>query len=239
MKLYVYCVADHDPGFAKPLVGLAGSEVKFLAFDDLVVGTSKFSGEVVEVNRANILLHDIVIRETFSQSTVLPFRFGTLLSATSLESYIRSKRPALEERLESLRNRVEMSVKIVWRNQGPEKSSNEKQDLELGKGTAFLLAKRDELLVDQEIDREARAVAESLKQRLSEMVRNELVAVHPKQRLLSASFLIERGMDTVFRQIVDKFTVERPDLHFLTSGPWPPYTFANIELEFQTHFGVS
>jgi len=33
--------------------------------------------------------------------------------------------------------------------------------------------------------------------------------------------------------------VERPELHFLTSGPWPPYTFANIDLEFETQFGVS
>jgi len=32
---------------------------------------------------------------------------------------------------------------------------------------------------------------------------------------------------------------ERPDLHFLLSGPWPPYSFANIELDVKTQFGVS
>ena len=31
----------------------------------------------------------------------------------------------------------------------------------------------------------------------------------------------------------------RPELHFLVSGPWPPYTFSNIELEFKSQFGVS
>jgi hypothetical protein len=31
----------------------------------------------------------------------------------------------------------------------------------------------------------------------------------------------------------------RPELHFLFSGPWPPYSFANIELEFKSQIGVS
>ena len=156
MKLYVYCVADREPGFAKPLVGLANNEVEFLTFDDLVVAASEFSDEVVEVNRANVLVHDAVIREAFSQSTVLPFRFGTLLSTTRLESYIRSKTRTLAERLESLRNCVEMSVKIIWRHEVSKESTSEEPDPELGKGTAFLLAKRNELLVDEELDREAR-----------------------------------------------------------------------------------
>ena len=240
MKIYVYCVADREPVFAKHLVGLANNEVEFLRFDELVVGASQFSGDVVEVNRENVLLHDSVIRQVFSQVAILPFRFGTSLTSASLESYMRSKHHALAERLASLRNCVEMSIKVIWRNQVASKPRSEKPDPELGKGTAFLMAKREELLVDEELDREARTVADWIKQRLSEIVRKEQVSVQPKQKLvLSASYLIERGKETDFGQIVDKLRIERPELHFLTSGPWPPYTFANIELEFETHFGVS
>jgi Gas vesicle synthesis protein GvpL/GvpF len=240
MKLYVYCVADREPVFARPLVGFANNEVEFLKFGELVVGASQFNGEVVEVNRGNVLLHDAVIREVFSQVTILPFRFGTSLTSESLESYMRSKHQPLAERLASLRNCIEMSVKIIWRNQVSSKPRNEKPDTGLGKGTAFLLAKREELLVDEKLEREARTVADWIKERLSEVVRKEHVSVQPKHKLvLSASYLIERGKETDFGQIVDKLRIERPDLHFLTSGPWPPYTFANIELEFETHFGVS
>ena len=240
MKLYVYCVADSEPSFARPLVGLANNDVEFLKFGELVVGASQFNGEVVEVNRENVLLHDAVIREVFSQVTILPFRFGTSLTSTSLESYMRSKHQALAERLSSLRNCVEMSVKIIWRNQVVSKPRDEKPDPELGQGTAFLLAKREQLLVDENLDREARTMADWIRERLSGVVLNEQVSVQPKQKLvLSASYLVERGRETDFGQIVDKLRIERPDLHFLTSGPWPPYTFANIELEFETHFGVS
>ncbi len=239
MKLYVYCVADREPRFARPLVGLGDNEVEFLEFDELVVGASKFNGDLVEVSRANVVLHDAVIREVFSQVTVLPFRFGTLLPSSVLESYVRSRHQALAERLSDLRDCIEMSVKIIWRRTESE-SAPETPVPDVGEGTAFLLSKRKQFLVDEELDREAREVAEWIKGRLSGVARREQVSIEPKQKLvLSASYLIKRDKETEFGQIVDILRIERPDLHFLFSGPWPPYTFANIELEFQTHFGVS
>ena len=62
MKLYVYCVTDQKPPFPLTLVGLADKEVEFLSFKGLFVVTSKFDGDVVTVNRENVLRHDAVIR---------------------------------------------------------------------------------------------------------------------------------------------------------------------------------
>jgi hypothetical protein len=49
----------------------------------------------------------------------------------------------------------------------------------------------------------------------------------------------DRINETDFRSELEGLRDERPELHFLVSGPWPPYTFANIDLEFETQFGVS
>jgi hypothetical protein len=38
---------------------------------------------------------------------------------------------------------------------------------------------------------------------------------------------------------VQEIRNNRPDLSIRLSGPWPPYSFANIELEFKSQFGVS
>ena len=57
--------------------------------------------------------------------------------------------------------------------------------------------------------------------------------------VLSAAHLVERSKIGLYREKVAKLREERPELHFLMSGPWPPYTFANIELEFKSQFGVS
>ena len=50
---------------------------------------------------------------------------------------------------------------------------------------------------------------------------------------------VERAKIVSIEEKLAKARQERPELHFLFSGPWPPYTFANIELEFKTQFGVS
>ena len=240
MKLYVYCVADRNPGFVTPQVGLGANEVEFLKFGDLVVGASKFGGEVVEVNRENAMAHDAVVRRIFSEVTVLPFRFGTLITNEKLDSYMRSKHISLAERLASLQNCVEMSVKVIWRNDVDSKPQNTNFPSGLGEGTAFLLSKREQIRADDQLSREAGAIAGSLANELGSLIRSEKVTIEPRQKLVvSASYLIERGSETDFRELLKEVDSERSDLHFLTSGPWPPYTFANIELEFETHFGVS
>ncbi len=54
-----------------------------------------------------------------------------------------------------------------------------------------------------------------------------------------APISLRRDCETDFRSELEALRTERPELHFLISGPWPPYTFANIDLEFETQFGVS
>ena len=72
------------------------------------------------------------------------------------------------------------------------------------------------------------------------LVRDEHVTVRPSERLLlAAAHLVERVNIQKYRARVAEARQNRPELHFLVSGPWPPYTFANIELEFKTQFGVS
>jgi gas vesicle protein GvpL/GvpF len=50
---------------------------------------------------------------------------------------------------------------------------------------------------------------------------------------------VERDFVDEYRARLKVARAERPDLHFLVSGPWAPYSFANIDLEFTTRFGVS
>jgi len=57
--------------------------------------------------------------------------------------------------------------------------------------------------------------------------------------ILVAAHLVERAVVEQYRARVKTAREERPELHFLVSGPWPPYSFANIELEFKSQFGVS
>ena len=242
MKVYLYCVTDANPNLSDDLNGLDDQIVEVISNRSLFVVASKFESEAVAVSRENVLQHEAIVRKAFSTTTVLPFRFGTLVTETGLETYLKARESSLLDRLEQVRDCVEMSVKIIWQNSSEiEDSGCAVPNLDGARaGTAFLVLKRQELLGNDRVEQEARELEAWLGAGLRDIVRQEQITIEPKQRLvLSASYLVERARLTDYRRELGRLQAERTDLHFLSSGPWPPYTFSNIDLEFGTHFGVS
>ena len=245
MKLYVYCIAedvdDLAEGSDKPsnsMSGIAGAPVRSLNIGDFSLLVSDFAGEAVPVTRENALAHAAVVQGVLERTTPLPFRFGTLVTQQQLESYISSKGEALKSKLEQVRGCVEMSVKIIWNREWTEEPANKSDQQK--PGTAFLSEKRQEILGGEARATEAKRVAEWLQSQIREVVKETQSTTNPTDKLiLAAAHLVERDGVQLYRTKVAEARRERPELHFLVSGPWPPYSFANIDLEFKTHFGVS
>jgi len=242
MKFYLYCVTDADPNLTDELNGLDNQLVEVVNSQSLFVVASKFEGDAVPVTREKVLQHESIVRKAFASTTVLPFRFGTLVTEAGLGMYLKARESSLLDRLEKVRDCVEMSVKIIWQNSFEIEDSGGvvPESNAVGAGTAFLMLKRQELLGNDLVEQEARALEAWLARGFRDIVRQEQITIEPKQRLvLSASYLVERARLADYRRELGRLQAERTSLHFLSSGPWPPYTFANIDLEFGTHFGVS
>jgi hypothetical protein len=201
---------------------------------------SEFDGDTVAITRENVMAHDALVGGVLVEVTPLPFRFGTLATREQITSFLVSRGKALKVKLAEVRNCVEMSIKVIWT---PFKSDTANLDVadEIDRpGAAFLKAKRREILGDEALVEAARQLSSWLHDRTSRFVSAEDVAVRPSQKLVvTASHLVERGRIEDYQQAVKQVVEERPDLHFLASGPWAPYSFVNIDLEFKTHFGVS
>lgn len=238
MKLYVYCLAEGVDKIAETIHGVSGAPVRLVKIEDFSVLVSKLEIDTVPVNRENVLAHAAVVRSVMDQATPLPFRFGTFVTEAQLSSYITTRKPALEAKLAHVRNCVEMSVKIIWEIAKPEQG--EPPVAEQGAGTAFLVEKRRELRGDERRAADAEEVANWLHRSVIGRTRDEQVSLRPNETLmLAASHLVERAQLEQYRQQIAEARENRPELHFLVSGPWPPYSFVNIELEFKTQFGVS
>jgi len=239
MKYYAYCVARREiPEVNRP--GIENQILENLQFDDVIVIVSKFAGDIVQVTRPNVLAHEAVVRAVMSFSTPLPFRFGTLVSEVGLRNFVESRRPSLLARLDAIQNCVEMSVKIIWPIRPDDSSEGAPVPGNMGAGTAFLRNKKLELLGNERLHDEAEEIRGWLSNGLKGKVRQEFVTVEPRSKIVvSGAFLIEKLTENEFKNSVKLLQESRPELHFLTSGPWPPYTFANIDLEFETQFRVS
>jgi hypothetical protein len=192
----------------------------------------------VAVTRENALAHAAVVRSVFERTTPLPFRFGTLVGEEQLRNYLAARKSALETKLSHVRDCVEMSVKIIWDEANIE-VPKEQQPV-AGIGASFLAEKRREILGDEARATRATGISAWLGETVGSLSRDEQLTVRPGEKLvLAAAHLVKRSDIAEYRERLAKARHERPELHFLVSGPWPPYSFANIELEFKTQFGVS
>lgn len=238
MKLYVYCLTEDVHAAPESLTGIAGNQVRLVRVGEFSLLVSDFSGDKVLINRHNVLAHAVVIQRALTHTTPLPFRFGTVVDEEQLRNYVTAKRDALAAKLKGIRGCVEMNVKLIWQNGGVmEQRLPEVADKP---GTAFLAQKRRELLGSETRVAEAKKVASWLEQHMGEIIKERRIEESRTDKLiLTAAHLVEREAVEQYRARLKAARAERPELHFLVSGPWAPYSFANIELEVRSQFGVS
>ena len=238
MKLYVYCLAEKTDAPGAPSIGISGAAINLIDVEGFSLLVSQFEGDSAPpVTRDNVLTHDAVVRSVFSETTPLPFRFGTVQTETQLRSYITTHKKALETKLAAVSGCVEMSVKIISNTTDLNTTA---EPAEQGPGARFLKEKQRELLGSERRMQEAREVAAWLEEQVGSFVRQEEISLCPTEKLIvAAAHLVVREQVTTYRDRLASARDLRPQLHFLMSGPWPPYTFSNIELEFKTRFGVS
>jgi hypothetical protein len=241
MKLYLYCLADSVDALEQAPLGISGAPVRVLKSENLSLLVSDLDVDSVSVTRENALAHAAIVRSVLDRTTPLPFRFGTIVTEQQLQSYLSTHKPALENKLASVRGCVEMSVKIIWENSAEKRPEThaKTQASAQGEGTTFLTEKRRQIIGGEQRAAEAKEISTWLHENLGRLIRDEQVTIRPTERLvLAAAHLIEGAKIAQYRKRVAETCRNRPELHFLLSGPWPPYSFANIELEFKTQFGV-
>lgn len=221
-----------------PTLGISGASVWIWKTGDLSVLVSDIDADSVPVTRDNALAHAAVVRSILNRTTPLPFRFGTIVTDEQLRSYVSAHRSALETKLAALRGCIEMSVKIIWESVQTDEATSSPHSAQ-GPGATFLAEKRREILGDETKAGQATEISTWLHEQVQDLIRDEQVTLRPTEKLvLAAAHLIERTKIAQYREKLIEVRQKRPELHFLLSGPWPPYSFANIELEFKTQFGV-
>jgi len=238
MKLYVYCLAEGVDRLDKTPRGVAGTAVQIAKFEDLSALVSVCRSDAFQVTRKNALAHHEVVRSITQQTTPLPARFGTLVTVQQLQNYVSTHRPAIKAKLAHVRGRAEMNVRMIANKDPLQKSKNEDAP---GPGTAFLLEKRKEILSEEAEVAQKNQLSAWLREKLGDLIKEEKISVNSSETVIlaKADHLIERVDVQEYRTRMAQAVEERPEVRFMVSGPWPPYSFANIELEFSRQFGVT
>ena len=246
LKRYLYAIVqsgdtlilDARNGYAVPLRNIPYQGIGAVV-GDFIPGKGAVTPE-------NVLRHERIVEQLMHRFTLLPVRFGTVLADDrEVEALLAARYAAFQRNLQRVANRVELGILVLWRDEeirreievaSPLDERNRAEVALAGPGRNYLLKRMQEQVVIEEMRRRAIDLSETIHRTLlayaSEGMCDSFVS---PSLVMRAHYLVERARGEQFRQVVAGLESEPRDskgtgIHFLCSGPWPPYNFIDQEL---------
>jgi hypothetical protein len=160
---------------------------------------------------------------------ILPVRFGTQMAEDELRSILSSRRTTLGRALAHVRNRAQMTVRVVRRNSDLEREVPDPTPRLPPEGGSYRrLTGRDYLRSRARAGAERRAVPgfEPVRDAVARWVRDE--RVEHRAGVSSVYHLIPRSSAAAYRHAAQT-SAASSGITAIVSGPWPPYAFAAFE----------
>lgn len=261
--LYAYGISDEYSKDLPHLKGIDGKgKVYPLAYQDLFIlvsnvsqeefGEEGFNGLLKDFEwvEAKILAHERVLESVMDRRSVLPLRFGTIFQDE--QSLLRTLSGDYQKflfLLEKVRDGEEWGVRVYCDldrfREGVRKRSPRVSEYELGisgkmEGLAYLMRKKMDEIVDQEVDREFGKRLHEIYTGLSRLSKDSRIVESTKQVLTEREQrkdIILNGAFLVLKKDIERFSgeVERSRNAFSQLGweveqvgPFPPYHFCDL-----------
>lgn len=234
MAWYAYCITEQKaflgtvrsrrPFPVDGILGVRNSQVFAYPSGELAVIVSEYSPG--ELDQQSVIEHARVVSDCFRNTTVLPFRFGTVFdSDEALRRAIRANRKAFTDSVFRLKGKAEMHLKLVVKDGSLREAMN---DIELPSsvGGEYLTRLREKAARHRERQTKARALSVQV---------NKLF--HPLEEEVTCRKNESGGMLIDIAHLIEEKSVERyqnsynsamrqlKNCEILISGPWPPYHF--------------
>jgi hypothetical protein len=221
MGLYLYCVvpAEHEPGDA--LLGVDAEPVRSAAVGDLACWVSEHQAKP-EVSVARIQQHNAVVEAAITDLvTPVPVRFGQWVeSEPRLRAVMGERMDHFRDWLPLFAGALEFGLRALNPEQPPAQVVRPEP---YTTGRAYLTALREQMR-SREGNLEIRDL---IHDEFASLVRAErFEEAQGTHGLLSVAHLVARTDFDAYRHRVRELRERSPHLRFLTSGPWPPYSFA-------------
>jgi hypothetical protein len=236
MAWYAYCIGEKQafPELARhrkpiPMVsvlGVSGNQVFLYPASDLAVIVSEHNPREALSQKAGVD-HARVIADCFQQSTVLPFRFGTVFhDDEALRKSIRSNQRQFLGNIDKLRGKAEMHLKIFVDDCGGHEL--DRRTRAEGVGREYLTTLRENAARIRERQTRARTVSFQM-HRLFAPLDEEVSCrlLENGKMVLDIAHLIDRKCVERYQNKFASTSVSMRECHLQLSGPWPPYHFVH------------
>lgn len=205
--------------------GLDGAEVRRL----YVAGLSLLISELdrPEPTAEHVQQHNAVLEAAATQEmTPVPLRFGQWAAEVSVfDEGLAARADWYEERLKTFAGALEFGLRVVR----PDRPAPAR-DVRVAPGVSgleYMNVLRDRLNAERAQTKEIEAVRAGISEMLGGWVREERVEEsRTPHGMITISHLVARRHFDEYRGQAQHLRARYPELRFLVSGPWMPYSFA-------------
>jgi hypothetical protein len=216
VTLHVYALTRH-PGALPKTPGIDGAELRAVEIGDLDAVVSAAPPGSQGANEQAVLAHARVVDELLSTNdAVLPSRFANgFRDEAALRAAVAERAAKLQAALDQVRGNVEIGLRVITADRRDASPASSGRDYLTGRLAEVQAAERAAARIHTPLAAAARA--------------STLNVAATAELLLSAAYLIPRSEVDVFRARVEQLDDAHPELTFVCTGPWPPYSFATLD----------
>lgn len=171
--------------------------------------------------------HNAVIEAAVNaEITPVPLRFGQWAhDASVFEQVVEENADWYAERLKTFAGALEFGVRVVR----PDKASpaRDVRVEQAASGVEYMNALRERVAAGRAESGEVEAVRTGITEILGALVREERVEeARTPHGIITVSHLVSRPQFDEYREQAQALRIRFPEMRFLVSGPWMPYSFA-------------
>lgn len=240
MAWYAYCITEQQafhgttrarrPFPIEGLKGIGGAQVFGYPSGEFAVIVSAYV-RTGELDQRAVLDHARVVSNCFRNTTVLPFRFGTVFETDeALRRAVRMNRKAFTETVVRLRGKAEMHLKLVIKDGLREAMTD--IVLPATAGGEYLTKLREQASRVRERQTKARAISVQVHKLFNPLEQDvSCKKVDSGGMLIDIAHLIDHKSVPKYQNRYNAATRQLKDCQIVISGPWPPYHFMPTKLK--------
>ncbi len=231
MAWYAYCITEQiafqgsnrarRPFPIEGVKGIGGAQILGYPSGDFAVIVSEHVPG--QLDQRSVVEHARVVAECFRNTTVLPFRFGTVFeSDEAVRHAVRANRKAFMDSVARLRGKSEMHLKVMVRDA----AAMVEAALPTAVGAEYLTVLRQRAVRDRERQTKARAISIQV-HKLFNPLEEEVTCkrVDTGSLIIDISHLIDSAHVDKYQSRYAAAARHFKDYNVVLSGPWPPYHF--------------
>lgn len=225
------------------LKGISGLDLFSVSYKEIAAVVCNIQSENLIADKSNAIKYAEIIEKLATDFTLLPVRFGSMMeSSNQILNMLERNYADIQHNLKKLKDKYEFGLKVFCDSEKIKAELRVKTETDLklnpiaGSETSIYKAYIDKKLKEHRLEELLLKHVETIVLDIS----NQVLHLNPIYKfkktttttnIIDAVFLIDKSQKDEIINAVNDLQNRYPSLHFMLTGPWPPYNFVEINLK--------